>query len=111
MARMISDKLFLTYEPLHGKTNNLHRRKQRRRSASQYFAVTAKLISAFVFATRTVQFLYFLNPKLSSVTVQTGLCQTWSEPKLLVFSRTGSYIHSLSLTDQLGWLSPDNQCV
>ena len=26
------------------------------------FAVTAKLISAFVFATRIVQFLYFLNP-------------------------------------------------
>ena len=27
------------------------------------FAVTAKLISAFVFATRIVQSLYFLNPK------------------------------------------------
>ena len=27
------------------------------------FAVTAKLISAFGFATRIVQFLYFLNPK------------------------------------------------
>ena len=27
------------------------------------FAVTAKLICAFVFTTRTVQFLYFLNPK------------------------------------------------
>ena len=27
------------------------------------FAVTAKLISAFVFATRLVQFLYFLDPK------------------------------------------------
>ena len=26
----------------------------------------------------------------SSVTVQSGLCRTWSEPKLLVFSRTGS---------------------
>ena len=24
--------------------------------------------------------------------VQAGLCQTWSEPKLLVFSRTGSFI-------------------
>ena len=47
-------------EPLHGKTNNLHRQKQRHRSASQ---VTAKLINAFVFATQIVQFLYFLNPK------------------------------------------------
>ena len=27
------------------------------------FAVTAKLISAFVFATRIVQFLFYLNPK------------------------------------------------
>ena len=36
----------LRFEPHHGKTNNLHRRKQRRRSA--------KLISAFVFATRIV---------------------------------------------------------
>ena len=27
------------------------------------FAITAKLISAFVFATRIVQFLYFINPK------------------------------------------------
>ena len=29
------------------------------------FAVTAKLISAFLFATRIVKFLYFLNPKFS----------------------------------------------
>ena len=28
----------------------------------------------------------------SPVTVQPGLCQTWLEPKLLVFSCTGSYI-------------------
>ena len=27
----------------------------------------------------------------ASVTVKANLCQTWSEPKLLVFSRTGSY--------------------
>ena len=47
------------------------------------FAVTAKLISAFVFATRIVQILYFLNPKFqgspSSVAAQPGLCRTWSE--------------------------------
>ena len=30
------------------------------------FAVTAKLISAFVFATRIVQFLFFLNPKFQA---------------------------------------------
>ena len=30
--------------------------------------------------------------KPSSVTVQTGLCQTWSETNLFVFSRTGSFV-------------------
>ena len=49
-------------EPPHGKTNNLHMRKQRRRSASRF----AKLISAFVFATRIVQFLFYLNPKFQA---------------------------------------------
>ena len=60
-------------EPPHGKTNNLHRRKQRRRSASRLhreadhrLAVTAKLIIAFVFATPTVQFLFYLNPKFQA---------------------------------------------
>ena len=40
-------------EPPHGKTNNLHRRKQRR-------------ISAFVFATQIVQFLFYLNQKFQA---------------------------------------------
>ena len=35
----------------------------------------------------------------SSVTVQAGLCRTWSEPKLLVFSCTGSFLKSI-LTNQ-----------
>ena len=30
------------------------------------FAVTGKLISAFVFATRIVQFLFYLNPKFQA---------------------------------------------
>ena len=47
-------------EPLHGKTDNLQRRKQRRRSAS--------LNSAFVFAT-LVQLLYFLNPNFQPPTI------------------------------------------
>ena len=45
-------------EPPHEKTNNMHMRKRRRR-----FVVTVKLISTFVFATRLVEFLNFLNPK------------------------------------------------
>ena len=36
------------------------------------FAVTAKLISAFVFATRVVQSLYFLNPKFQDLTIFCG---------------------------------------
>ena len=48
-------------EPPHENTNNLHRRKQSRRSA-----VTAQLISAFVFAARIVQSFFFLNPKFQA---------------------------------------------
>ena len=54
------------------------------------FAVTAKIISAFVFATRIVQFLYFLNPKVqvSSLllgAVQAGSCRTWSKTQIVGF--------------------------
>ena len=48
-------------EPCCKKTGFLHMRKQRRRSASR---LTVKLISAFVFAIRIVQSLFYLNPKL-----------------------------------------------
>ena len=51
------------FEPPHGKTNNLHRRKQKTQIS---FAVTAKLISAFVFTTRIVQFLFYLNLKFQA---------------------------------------------
>ena len=52
-----------TYEPHREKTGFLPRRKTK---AQISFAVTAKLISAFVFATRIVQFLFFLNPKFQA---------------------------------------------
>ena len=55
--------LHSTFEPPHGKTNNLHRRKTK---AQISFTVTAKLISAFVFATRIVQFLFYLNLKFQA---------------------------------------------
>ena len=60
----ISKRLFikqLIFELPHGKTNNLHRRAKTKAQIS--FAVTAKQISAFVFATLIVQFLFYLNPK------------------------------------------------
>ena len=39
------------------------------------FAVTAKLISAFVFATRIVQFLFYLNPKFQASSSFLLLCR------------------------------------
>ena len=60
------------------------------------FAVPAKLISVFVFATQIVQFLYYLNPKFqapshllwlySLVCVGPG-----RKPRRPVFSERGSY--------------------
>ena len=46
------------FEPPHEKTNILRMRKQKMQIG---FTVAAKLISAFVFTTWIVQFLYFLN--------------------------------------------------
>ena len=50
----------LLYEPRYEKTGFLHMRKQK---AQISYAVTAQLISAFVFATWIEQSLYFRNPK------------------------------------------------
>ena len=117
------------FEPCHEKTNNLHMRNKRHRSAS--FAVTAKLISAFVFATQIVQFLYFLNPKFqasghllclySSVCVgflmMTGVLRTinmplarranWSQNLLASEFSTGPTILSRS---KLFWIQRSAHC-
>ena len=57
-------------------------------------ALTAQLIRAFVFTTWIVQSLFFLNHNhefcsvfFSSVTVQTGQCQTWPETTKTDFLR------------------------
>ena len=70
------------------------------------FAVTAKLISAFVFATQIVQSLYFLNPNFhasshflwlpSPVCVGPG-----RKPRRLVFSQ-GSYVISQTTKTHIG---------
>ena len=40
-----------------------------------------------------------------SMTVQTGLCRTWSETTLLVFPRGGSYLSTLVISLlAVGWL-------
>ena len=54
----------LSNEPRHKKTGFLPMRKQ------------AKLISAFVFATRIVHFLFLLNPKFQVSMLLLGLYQT-----------------------------------
>ena len=53
----IVEKQLYIIEPPHEKTNALHMRKTKTQIS---FAVTAKLIGAFVFTTRIVQFLFYL---------------------------------------------------
>ena len=73
------------------------------------FAVTAKLISTFVFATRIVQFLYFLNIKFQASSHLLWLCSAvcvgpGRKPRRPVFSQRGSkYIpdsQSLAIMDE-----------
>ena len=73
-----TDGTLMTYEPRHEKTGFLHNAKTKTQIS---FAVTAKLISAFVFAIRIVQSLYYLNPKFqaSSHRCTAVLYRTWSE--------------------------------
>ena len=63
-------------------------------------AVTAQLISAFVFATQILQSLYFLNPKFQAsshlVWLHSLVCVgPGRKPRRPVFSRRGSYKHAL----------------
>ena len=68
------------YEPRHQKTNILHmQNKDADQLHSDSFTVTtktAKLISAFVFATGIVQSLYFLKPKFpaSNYLLHSSVC-------------------------------------
>ena len=84
--------LYLIYEPRREKTGFLHMRKQTQIS----FAVTAKLIGAFVFATRIVQSLYFLYTKLQAsshlLLLYSPVCVgPGRKPRRPVFSQRGSY--------------------
>ena len=57
------DKFKNAYEPRHEKTKRFAYAKTKMQIS---FAVTAKLISTFVFATWMVQSLYFLNPNFQA---------------------------------------------
>ena len=98
------------YEPRHEKTGLLHMRKTKMQIS---FAVTVKLIRAFVFVTQIVQSLYFLNTKFqvsshflwlhSPVCVEPG-----RNPRRFVFSQQGSYLKQLRSADDLFyWVSVD----
>ena len=61
------------------------------------FAVTAKLISAFVFATQIVQSLYYLNPKFQASSHHLWLYSPvcvgpGRKPRRPVFSERGSFL-------------------
>ena len=83
------------YESRCEKTGYLHMRKTKTQIS---FAVTAKLISAFVFATRIVQSLYFLFPKFRAsshlVWLYSPVCVGPArKSRRLVFSQRGSYVY------------------
>ena len=90
----ISEKSLLLYEPRCEKTGFFAYAKTKTPIS---FAVSAKLISALVFATRIVQSIYLLNPKFqcsshllwlySPVCVGPG-----RKPRRPVFSQRGSYV-------------------
>ena len=74
------------------------------------FAVTAKLISAFVFALRIVQSLYYLNPKFQAsihLLLQYSLVCVGPgrKPRRPVFSQRGSFDISSGST-----IRPSNAC-
>ena len=81
------------HQPPHGKTNNLHRRNKgadqlpSNCEADQHLCFRNTDSTIPLLSKSKISSLY-----PSSVTVQPGMCWTWSEPKLLVFSCTGSVI-------------------
>ena len=88
-------------EPRYEKTGFLHMRKKK---TEIIFAVTVKLISAFVFATWKVQSLYFLNPKFQAsshlLRLYSLVCvEPGRNPRRPVFSQKGTLsFYNLSCT-------------
>ena len=66
--------MFIPVVPPHGKKKKQKKCICKKTKAQISFAVAAKLISAFVFATRTVQSLYFLNTKFHASICLLLLC-------------------------------------
>ena len=90
----INKQIKQLFEPRYEKTDFLNILKQRRRSAAQ-------LISAFVFATRIVQSLFFLNPKFQASShllwLYSPICvRPGRKPRRPVFSQRGSFNYSVT---------------
>ena len=102
MQTILLEKLcfILTYEPPHGKTNNLPRRKQTICLGENKGQILRSYCEAdqhlcFRYSDSTVPLLLkseISSLELFSVTVQVSLCRTWWETTLLVFPQGGSYI-------------------
>ena len=72
------------YEPPHQKTNKSAYAKTKTQ-------ISCAVTGAFGFATKVVQFLFYLNPKFQAsafVTVTANLCQTWLENQIADFLMT-----------------------
>ena len=85
--------LLFAYEPRH-EENRLFAYAKTKTQIS--FAETANLISVFVFATRIVQFLFYLNPKFQASShllwLYSPVCiGPGRKPRRPVFSERGSY--------------------
>ena len=83
-----SESSYHRYEPRYEKTGFLQTQIS--------FSVTAKLISAFVFATRIVESLFFMDPKFQASSHLLWLCSLFCvgpgrKPRRPVFSQRGSY--------------------
>ena len=75
------------YEPRREKTNVLKMRKQKTQIS---FAVTAKLISAFVFAIWML-YLYYLNTKSKPLAISSG-CTAWFVSDLVRLSHVAAHM-------------------
>ena len=87
-----SHVIVIKYEPPHGKKTTICIGKNKGADQLRINSGADQCL-CFFYMDSTIPLLS--KSKISSLlpsseTVQAGLCQTWSEPKLLVFSRTGS---------------------
>ena len=84
--------IVIKYEPPHGKKTTICIGKNK---GADQLRINCGADQCLCFSYMDITIPLLSKSKISSLlpsseTVQAGLCQTWSEPKLLVFSRTGS---------------------